>query len=109
MRRANPPAPTGVRLLPPYDAYLDQRDRDTFLPDAALDQRVWRAIGNPGAVVADGEIGGNWKSARKGKQLKVTVEAFAPLTATTRAAVEAEAALLAPHRDCATAAVAYAA
>src|SRR3712207_7944687 len=41
-------SPSGVRLVPPYDAYLDQRDRATLVPDKAVHGRIWKAIGNPG-------------------------------------------------------------
>ena len=39
-----------MRLLPPYDTYLDQRDRLTLLPDKALHTRVWTPIGGPGTL-----------------------------------------------------------
>src|SRR5690606_35435643 len=32
-RLTDPPAPEGVRLLPPYDPYLQLRDRGTLFPD----------------------------------------------------------------------------
>jgi len=100
--------PVGVRLLPPYDAYLDQRDRETLLPDPALHRRVWKALGNPGVVLADGHIVGLWRPRKTGKRLVVTVETFAPVSNQTRAEIEAEAALLAPYRNCTSARVAYA-
>lgn len=59
--RGTPPGPAGVRLLPPYDSYLDQRDRETLLPDKALHRRVWRILGNPGVVLADGHIVRLWR------------------------------------------------
>jgi hypothetical protein len=99
-RLADPPAASGVRLLPGYDPYLDQRDRDTLLPDRELRARVRRPIGNPGVVLVDGDLAGLWRPAKKGKRLVLEVE---PVTAAARkaaAAVEAEAALLAPHRGC---------
>lgn len=99
--------PAGVRLLPPYDAYLDQRDRALLLPDKALQRRVWKNIGNPGVVLADGEIVAVWRTQKKGKRLLVTIEAFVPIAAEAHAAIEAEAALLASYRGCATAEVAY--
>jgi len=34
--------PSGVRLLPPHDPYLLQRDRETLLPDKTLHRRVWQ-------------------------------------------------------------------
>lgn len=99
---------TGVRLLPPYDAYLDQRDRATLLPDKGLHRRVWAALGNPGVVLAAGQIAATWRPRKKGKRLAIAVEAFAPLPRAVRDEIEAEAALLAPHRGCASAEVSFA-
>jgi hypothetical protein len=107
-RLESPPEAAGVRLLPPYDAYLDQRDRATLLPDKALHRRVWRILGNPGVVLADGQVVGLWRPQKKGRRLVVTVETFAPLSREARAELDAEAALLAPYRGCTSADVAYA-
>jgi len=106
-RLESPLTPGGIRLLPPYDAYLDQRDRATLLPNPALHSRVWKIIGNPGAVLASGEIVGLWRPKKQGKRLTLAVEAFAPLSPSTRADVEAEAASLAPLRGCASAEVTF--
>lgn len=104
----SPPEPTGVRLLPPYDAYLDQRDRETLVPDTAQQKHVWRILGNPGVVLARGEVVGVWRPKKQGKRLQLTVEPLAPLARAVRAEIEAEAATLAPRRGCATAEVAFA-
>jgi hypothetical protein len=100
--------PSGVRLLPPYDAYLDQRDRATLVPDKAVQKRVWRILGNPGAVLADGHVAGLWRPQKKGKRLTLTIEAFGSLSRATRDEIDVEAALLAPLRGCTSAEVAYA-
>ena len=107
-RLESPPQPAGVRLLPPYDAYLDQRDRATLLPDKALHRRVWAILGNPGVMFVDGQLTGLWRPQKKGRRLAVTVEPFAPLSRQARAEIEAEAALIAPHRGCTSAEVAFA-
>jgi hypothetical protein len=106
-RLEHPANAAGVRLLPPYDSYLDQRDREMLL-DAALHKRVWRIIGNPGAVLADGALVGVWRPQKKGKRLAISVEPFAALSAATRAEIEAEAALLAPYRGCTSSQVSFA-
>ncbi len=98
----------GVRLLPPYDAYLDQRDRATLLPDRSLQRRVWQVLGNPGAVLVDGELAGVWRPRKQGRRLTLNVETWRPVPPPTRAAIEAEAARLAPQRGCTTAAVTFA-
>ena len=97
-----------MRLLPPYDSYLDQRDRATLLPDKALHPRVWRPIGNPGVVLVDGQIVGLWRPRKKGKRLVVAVETVTPVSREARAEIEAEATLLAPYRDCTSAEVTFA-
>ena len=105
---ASPPAASGVRLLPPFDPYLDQRDRDTLFPDPELRSRARTGIGNPGVLLVDGDIAGLWRPAKKGKRLLVTVE---PVTRAARAAADAilaEAEIVAPHRGCATAEVVFA-
>ena len=107
-RLHSPAEPGGVRLLPPYDAYLDQRDRATLLPDPALQRRVWKILGNPGVVLADGEIAGIWRPQKKGKRLLLGVEPFASFAPALCAAIEAEAGLLAPLRGCTSAEVAFA-
>lgn len=106
-RLEHPPAPKGVRLLPPYDAYLDQRDRETIVPDRTLHRRVWKILGNPGAVLAAGEIVGLWRPRKKGKRLIVNVEPFTPLPVETRDEIAAEAASLAPLRGCTVAEVEF--
>ncbi|HXT37296.1 MAG TPA: winged helix DNA-binding domain-containing protein [Chloroflexota bacterium] len=103
-----PAIPSGVRLLPPYDSYLDQRDREMLLPDKTAHPRIWRVLGNPGVVLADGQVVGLWRPQKKGKCLALTVEALAPISWETRAQIEAEAALLAPYRGCAFAAITFA-
>jgi hypothetical protein len=103
----NPPEPVGVRFLPPYDAYLDQRDRATLLPDRTRHRQVWAVLGNPGGLLVDGELMGTWRPQKKGKRLNVTVSAFDPLSPGARAAIEAEAALLGPIRDCTSVAVTF--
>jgi hypothetical protein len=97
-RFAAPPAASGVRLLPPFDPYLDQRDRATLWPDPAVRKRARTGIGAPGVVLVDGDVAGLWRPEKKGKRLVVAVE---PLTKAARKAADgiaAEAAILAPHR-----------
>ncbi|MDB5058497.1 MAG: hypothetical protein JWO59_1969 [Chloroflexi bacterium] len=104
----SPVQPTGVRFLPPFDAYLDQRDRETLLPDKALHSRVWTKLGNPGVVLVDGRLAGTWRPQKKGKRLVLTVETFSPASREARTEIEAEASLLAPFRGCTVAEVDFA-
>jgi hypothetical protein len=97
---ADPPQADGIRLLPPQDPYLQQRDRTTLLPDKTLHPRVWRPVRPPGVVLTAGQLVATWRSQRAGRRLAVTVEPFAPLATPTRAAIQAEADRIALLRDC---------
>ncbi|MEA5118688.1 MAG: winged helix DNA-binding domain-containing protein, partial [Propionicimonas sp.] len=52
--------PSGVRLLPPRDPYTQLRDRHTVV-DPDRHRAIWKTIGEPGAVLVDGEIAGSWR------------------------------------------------
>lgn len=97
--------PGGVRLLPPHDPYLQARDRETIVPDAAWQRQLWRATGNPGVVVADGEVVAAWRPTRSGRRLDLTVEAPRPLPRRLRGDLRDEAERLARHRGCTLGAV----
>lgn len=96
------PAPELVRLLPPYDPYLRGWDRDVLVPDRAQQKAIWKAIGNPGAVLVDGEIRGTWRPKTSGKKLKLTVTPFAKLPKRVVIAIEEEAELVAALRGATT-------
>ena len=96
-----------MRLLPPYDAYLDQRDRETLVPDTARHRQIWAILGNPGGLLVDGDLVGTWRPQKKGKRLTITVAAFSRLPSGARAEIEAEAALLGPIRACTSVEVAF--
>ena len=105
---ANAEKVSGVRFVPPMDALVQARDRDLLVPDRALQKEVWRTLGNPGALLVDGEIAGVWRAKMAGKKrVDLSVTPFGPLTAKTRKAVEAEAAVVARARAVTDAAVAY--
>lgn len=84
------PRPTGVRLLPPRDPYLQQRDRSTILAPEHH-RAVFRPVGEPGTVLAHGEIVGIWRPRKRGRRLTLTIEPFAALTAQDEAALASEA------------------
>ena len=103
LRRAR--RPEGVRLLPPGDPYLLARDRATLAPDPAVRALLWPSIAAPGAVLADGELVAAWRARKRGSTLEVELAPFGGLPPPVLAAVEQEAARLAPHRSCTAAAV----
>jgi hypothetical protein len=101
------PAP-GVRFVPPMDALLQARDRDLLVPSRAWQKEVWKLLGNPGALLLDGEIAGVWRARMAGaKRVDLTVTVFDDLTAKTRRSIEAEAAAVARARGAGAATVAY--
>lgn len=101
------PDPRLVRLLPPFDPLLQARDRELLVPDAKHRKELWRPIGNPGAVLADGEIVGAWRTKATARKIAITVTAFQRLTKATTKAIEAEAEHVARARGVAEAAVSF--
>jgi hypothetical protein len=98
--RAAHPAPI-VRLLSPFDPYLQARDRDLIVPDRAAQKVLWPILGRPGVVLVDGEVAGVWRPRASAKKLVLTVEAFAPLPPGVWSRIEAEAARVASVRGAA--------
>lgn len=96
LRQPAPPDP--VRLLPPSDPYLQTRNRNLIVPGKAEQKALWRPLGNPGAILADGEIVGAWRAKRSGKRLAITLEPFAPLPPPVLTAIDAEAQVVAAVR-----------
>jgi hypothetical protein len=85
-----------VRLVPPSDPYLQARDRELLVPDAAQRKALWTVLAGPGAVLVGGEVAGLWRAKQAGKgRLAVTVTEWRKLP---RHAVEAEAARVAAVR-----------
>ncbi len=80
----------GVRLLPPRDPYAQLRDRETIV-EKKYHRDVWRTSGDPGTVLANGEIIGTWRPQKKGRKLTITVKAFGDLVERHLVAVRAEA------------------
>ncbi len=87
----NPPGPDVVRLLPPGDPFLQARDRALLVPDERHRAQLWKVLGNPGAILADGEVIGTWRTTSSGTRLDVTLAGFTTVPAPVRAAAEDEA------------------
>lgn len=98
------PAET-VRLLGPYDLFLQARDRDLLVPDPARRKALWPVLGRPGAVLVDGEVAGLWRPRQSGGRLRVLVERWQPMGDRVRRQVQEQAARLAEHRGVALAGV----
>ncbi len=96
----NPPEPDVVRLLPPFDPFVQARDKALLVPEKARQKEVWRMLGNPGALLADGEIAGIWRSKASGKKrLDFTFKPFDVVRPAVRKAAEEEAARVAAARE----------
>ncbi|MFF5080350.1 DNA glycosylase AlkZ-like family protein [Actinoplanes sp. NPDC000266] len=92
--------PQGVRFVPPMDALLQARDRDILVPDRGRQKEVWRVIGNPGALLIDGEIAGVWRAKLAGrKRVDLTVTPFGKVPPARRKQIETEAAEVARARE----------
>lgn len=92
------PEPDIVRLLGPFDPYLQARDRDLIVPDKAVQKVLWPVLGRPGVLFVDGEVAGTWRTKTAGKNLTIAVEAFAPLPPKVWRQVDAEAERVAQAR-----------
>jgi hypothetical protein len=99
---ASPPEPTGVRLLPVGDPYLQQRDRATVVPDEVRRRKLWQPTSGPGGVLVDGEVTGVWRMRTSAKRLDIAVEPFKQLTRKVRGAIENEAERVASIRSSAS-------
>lgn len=62
-----------VRLLGPFDLFLQGRDRELVVPDAAARKELWRTIGRPGGVLAGHEVVGSWRPRTSGTRLRLQV------------------------------------
>jgi hypothetical protein len=91
------PAPA-VRLLAPFDLFLQARDRSLLVDDPARAKALWPALGRPGAVLVDGGIAGLWRPRKSGERLRVHVEMWNPASRRVRAAIGEQAERLAAFR-----------
>lgn len=87
-----------LRLLGPFDPFLQLRDRELLVPEAALRAEVWRTLGRPGAVLLDGELRGLWRPRTTGRTFSVRLSASLPRAAALRPQIEEQAVALAGHR-----------
>ena len=101
------PTPAGVRLLPPRDPYTQLRDRETIV-DKQYHREVWKTVGEPGAVLVDGEIAGIWRPRTSGRKLTITVETFGSLPDRGKQLLQHEAEQVAPLRGAASVDVQFA-
>lgn len=87
----------GIRLLPYFDPYVVAgQPRDRLYPGAAAARALIPSgqAGNYPVLLVDGVVGGVWHQRRAGRELALTVEALAGLTAAQLRELDDEAALL---------------
>lgn len=87
-----------VHLLGPFDPYLQAKDRELLVPDAAQRKTLWPMLGRPGAVLAGSDIVGAWRPKTTGKKLTLRIEDFGNMTTAVGAGVEHQAEVLASFR-----------
>lgn len=86
-----PSPPTGVRLLPAKDAFLQARDRDLVFPDPFQRKAVFPTLGGPGVVLHESLPVGTWRGTAKSNRYEVTVTPFTTLPEPVWAELEEEA------------------
>jgi hypothetical protein len=106
-RFMSPRTPAGVRFLPPHEPLLQMRDRETLVPDKSWHRKLWRTVGNPGILLAEGNAVAAWRSRKSGKRMDITIEQFETIPQALRPEIEAEAATLAPYGGCVSVRVEY--
>ncbi|MGY1747565.1 winged helix DNA-binding domain-containing protein [Blastococcus sp. SYSU D00695] len=97
--------PSAVRLLGPFDLFLQARDRELLVPDEARRKALWPVLGRPGAVLSGASVAGTWRPRKAGTSLSVAVELWGGDTPQLRAAVAEQAERLAASRGAALASV----
>jgi hypothetical protein len=68
-----------VRLLGPFDLFLQGRDRELVVREEARRKDLWRTLGRPGAVLVGHEVLGTWRPRMSGRTLRLAVDAWSPL------------------------------
>jgi len=92
------PEPELVRLLGPFDPFMQARDRALIVPDKKLHKALWPVLGRPGVLLVDGEVAGTWRTKAANGKLTITVEAFATLRPSVWRDVDIEAQRVAEAR-----------
>jgi hypothetical protein len=96
-----------VRLLGPYDLFLQAKDRTMLVADPARAKALWPVLGRPGAVLLDGDLAGTWRPRQSGRRLTLAVTPWRTLSARDRRAVAEQAERLAGYRGVTLTSVEY--
>lgn len=66
-------------ILPPYDPYLDIRDRSLLIESKKLQKLIWKSAHNPGVIILHGEIVGIWINKLYGTFMNLELSLFQEL------------------------------
>ncbi|MEV4318883.1 winged helix DNA-binding domain-containing protein [Actinocrispum sp. NPDC049592] len=104
----DPPEPPRALLLSTSDPFLQERNKLLLVPDKARHKEMWPVIGQPGAVLIDGDVAGIWRTKATGKKkLEIKVTEFTPIDPGARKALEPEAQRVADLRGIAEAVLTF--
>lgn len=87
----NPPEPPRVRLLPTSDPFLQEHNRLMLVPDTTRHKEMWPVLGQPGAVLVDGDVAGIWRPRATKKRLELRITQFLPIPRDVHKELTAEA------------------
>jgi hypothetical protein len=73
------------------------RDRETIV-DKKYHREVWKTVGEPGTVLADGKITGTWRARKSGRKLTISIKTFGSLPDRDKKSLHGEAEQIAPLR-----------
>jgi DNA glycosylase AlkZ-like len=91
----DPPEPPHTLLVPTSDPFMQERNKGFLVPDKAQQKVMWPVIGQPGAVLVDGEVAGAWRTKASGrKKLEVRITEFTPIPRDARKALVEQAELI---------------
>jgi hypothetical protein len=96
-----------VRLLAPGDPLLQLRDRDTLVPERAMQQVIWKNLSPSGVVLMGAEVAALARLQKKANTLRVTIDAVRRFEASGRTAVKEAAERLAKLRGCSEVAITW--
>lgn len=88
----DPPEPPRALLVPTSDPFMQERNKAFLVPDKAQQKVMWPVIGQPGAVLVDGDVAGAWRTKASGKtKLEIRITEFTPIPPDARTALAEQA------------------
>jgi hypothetical protein len=104
----DPPEPPRALLVPTSDPFLQDRNKPFLVPDKAFHKAMWPVIGQPGAVLVDGDVAGVWRTKASGrKKLEIRITEFTPIEKDARGVLTEAAELIGQLRGVAQTSLAF--